>query len=94
MDTIQEQKIKLGKDERNSTHNKNKNDRLNMILNLIDRIYQFFEYKFLWKPEKQSGRQQTDQKQSNRNLRLWLTSIDDYTGLKNNVRILWKEFYV
>ena len=39
LDTIQEQKIKLGKDERNSTHNKNKNDRLNMILNLIDSIY-------------------------------------------------------
>ena len=35
----------LNKDERNSTNNKNENDRLNMILSVIDRIYQFFEYK-------------------------------------------------
>ena len=47
MDKIKEQKIKLGKDETNSTFNKNENDRLNMILRLIDRIYQFFECKFL-----------------------------------------------
>ena len=39
--------IELDTDERNSTNNKNDNDRLNMILSVIDRIYQFFEYKFL-----------------------------------------------
>ena len=47
MDEIKQQKIELDKDERNSTNNKNENDRLNMILSVIDRIYQFFEYKFL-----------------------------------------------
>ena len=46
-DKIKQQKIELNKDERNSTNNKNENDRLNMILTVIDRIYQFFEYKFL-----------------------------------------------
>ena len=46
LDKIKQQKIKLNKDERNSTNNKNENDRVNMILSLIDRIYQFFEYKF------------------------------------------------
>ena len=45
MDQIKQQKIKLNKDERNSTNNKNENDRLNMILSVIDRNYQFFEYK-------------------------------------------------
>ena len=43
---IKQQKIKLNKDERNSTNNKNENDRLNMILSVIDRIYHFLEYKF------------------------------------------------
>ena len=47
MDQIKQQKIKLNKDERNSTNNKNENDRLNMILSVIDRIYQLLEYKFL-----------------------------------------------
>ena len=47
LNEIKEQKIELNKDERNSTNNKNENDRLNMILTVIDRIYQFFEYKFL-----------------------------------------------
>ena len=47
MDKIKQQKIELDKDERNSTNNKNENDRLNMILSVIDRIYNFFEYKFL-----------------------------------------------
>ena len=47
MGEIKQQKIKLNKDERNSTNNINENDRLNMILSVIDRIYQFFEYKFL-----------------------------------------------
>ena len=47
LNEIKQQKIKLNEDERNSTNNKNKIDRLNMILSVIDRIYQFFEYKFL-----------------------------------------------
>ena len=48
---IKQQKIELNKDERNSTNNKNENDRLNTILLVIDKIYQFFEYKSL--PDKQ-----------------------------------------
>ena len=51
LDEIKQQKIKVNADEKNSTNNKNENDRLNMILNVIDRVYQFFEYKFL--PDKQ-----------------------------------------
>ena len=47
MDEIKQQKIKLNEDERNSTNNKNKNDELNKMLSVINRIYQFFEYKFL-----------------------------------------------
>ena len=47
MNEIKQQKIKLNEDERNSTNNKNENDRLNMILSVIHRIYQIFEYKFL-----------------------------------------------
>ena len=43
MDEIKQQKDEPNKDERNSTNNKNKNDRLDMILSVIDRIYQFFE---------------------------------------------------
>ena len=50
---IKQQKIKLNKGERNSTNNKHENDRLNMILSVIDRIHQFFEHKFL--PGEQSG---------------------------------------
>ena len=46
MDEIKQQKDEPNKDERNSTNNKNKNDRLDMILSVIDRIYQFFEYNF------------------------------------------------
>ena len=76
---IKEQKTKLDNDKRNSTNYKNENDRFNMILVLIDRIYQFFEYKYLSKVEKQSGRQQRNQ-----NPILLVTSIDDYTELKNN----------
>ena len=48
---IKQQKIELNKGERNSTNNKNENDRLNTILLVIDKIYQFFEYKSL--PDKQ-----------------------------------------
>ena len=47
LDEIKQKKIKLSKDERNSTYNKNENVRLNTILSVIDRIYQFFENKFL-----------------------------------------------
>ena len=43
LEKIKQQKIELNKDERNSRNNKNENDRLNMILSVIDRIYQFFE---------------------------------------------------
>ena len=47
MNEINQQKIKLNEDEINSTNNKNENDELNNILSVINRIYQFFEYKFL-----------------------------------------------
>ena len=47
LDKIKQQKIKLNEDERNSTNNKNKNDELNNMLSVINRIYQFFEYTFL-----------------------------------------------
>ena len=43
MDEIKQQKIKLNKDQRNSTNNINENDRLNVILS----VYQVFDYKFL-----------------------------------------------
>ena len=52
MNEIKQQKIKLNEDERNSTNNKNTNDKLNNILSVINRIYQFFEYNFF--PGKQS----------------------------------------
>ena len=44
---IKQQKDELNKDERNSTNKKNEKDKLNMMLSVIDRSYQFFEYKFL-----------------------------------------------
>ena len=47
LDEIKQLKIKLNKDERNSTNNKKEKDRLNMMLSVIGRIYQFFEYTFL-----------------------------------------------
>ena len=56
MDEIKQQAIELNKDERNSTNNKNENDRLSNILSVIDRIYQFFEFEFL------SDKQQTQLK--------------------------------
>ena len=46
MNEIKQKKIKLNEDERNNTNNKNKYDELNNILSVIDRIDQFFEYKF------------------------------------------------
>ena len=56
LDEIKQQTIELKKDERNSTNNKDKNDRLSNILSVIDRIYQFFEFEFL------SDKQQTQLK--------------------------------
>ena len=47
LDEIKQHNIKLNEDERSSTNNKNKNDELNNILSVIDRIYKFFEYRFL-----------------------------------------------
>ena len=47
LNEIKQQKIKLNKDERNSTNNKNKYDELKKIQSVINRIYQFFEYKIL-----------------------------------------------
>ena len=47
LDKIKQQKIKLNEDERNSTKNKNKNDKLNNMVSVINRIYQFYEYKVL-----------------------------------------------
>ena len=40
---VKQQKIKLNEDERKSTNNKNKNDELNNMLSVVNRIYQFFE---------------------------------------------------
>ena len=82
---IKKQKIELSKDERNSTNNNNENDRFDMILSVIYRIYQFFQYNFFSKPDKQSNRQQPGQQEQNQDLRLWVTSIYDYTKFKNNV---------
>ena len=47
LNEIKQQKIKSNKDERNSANNKNENDRLNTMVSVIDRINQFFKYKFL-----------------------------------------------
>ena len=83
LDKIKQQKIKSDKDERNSTNNKNENDRLNIILSVIERIYEIFEYKFLSdKPSDQQQQLDQQQQQQNQNLRLWVTSMDDYTNLK------------
>ena len=54
MDEIKQKKIELNKDERNISNNKNKDDRLNMILSVTDRIYQFSQYKSL--PDKQPNK--------------------------------------
>ena len=61
LDRIKQQKIKLDKDERNITNNKNENDRLNIILSLIDRIYEFFVYKLLSDKPTDQQQQQLDQ---------------------------------
>ena len=47
LNEIKPQKVKLNEDERNSTNNKYKNDELNNILSVINRLYQFFECKIL-----------------------------------------------
>ena len=46
MNEIKQQNIKLNEDERNSTNNKNKNDEVNNMLSVINRINQLFEYNF------------------------------------------------
>ena len=50
MNEIKQQNIKLNEDKRNSANNTNKNEELNNILSAINRIYQFFEYKF-WRKQ-------------------------------------------
>ena len=47
LDKIKQQNIELNEDERNSTNNKNKNHKLNNMLSVIIRIYQFLEYNVL-----------------------------------------------
>ena len=54
MDEIKQKKIELNKDEINISNNKKKDDRLNMILSVTDRNYQFSEYKSL--PDKQPNK--------------------------------------
>ena len=84
MDQIKQQKIKLDEDESNSRNNKNENDRLNMMLSVIGKIYQLFKSKFLL--GKQSDQQQQpDQQQHNQYWRLWTTSMDDYKNLQKIV---------
>ena len=61
LDRTKQQKIKLDKDERNITNNQNENDRLNIILSLIDRIYEFFVYKLLSDKPTDQQQQQLDQ---------------------------------
>ena len=104
MAKIKQQKIKLDTAEKNSPNNKNENDKINMILSVIDGIYQFFEYKFL--SDKQSNEQQkinesttSEQpliryQQENQNLRSWLTSMDDYTKFKKILINTEKQVYI
>ena len=47
LNEIEQKHNKLNEDERNGTINKNKNDDINNMLTVINRIYQFFDYKFL-----------------------------------------------
>ena len=107
---IKQQKIKLDTDERNSTNNKNDIDRLNMILSVIDGIYQFFEYTFLLdkqsdqqqkinesttsEDQQQQPDQQPDQQQQNQNLRSWVMLMYDYTKLKKMLINTKKEVYI
>ena len=47
LNEIEQKHNKLNEDETNRTINKNKNDDINNMLTVINRIYQFFDYKFL-----------------------------------------------
>ena len=47
MNEIKQRKINLNEDEINSTNNENKNDELNNVLSIINRIYQIFEHNLL-----------------------------------------------
>ena len=47
LNEIKQKNNKLNEDERNRTINKNKNHVINNMLSVINRIYQFFDYKFL-----------------------------------------------
>ena len=80
LDKIKQGKIILSEDERNST-NKNKNDELNNMLSVIDRIYQFFKYKFL--PGEQSDELSLP-KWVNINILSTVTNAKN-EGLKTNV---------
>ena len=87
MDKIKQQKITLNEDERNSTNNENKNDYRNNMLSIIDRIYQFFEYKFL--PGKQTDKSEL-QKWVNINKKKFNEILSTVTkakseGLRTNV---------
>ena len=46
LNKIKQQNTELKKDERNSANNSNENDKLNMVLSVIDRIYQFSKEEF------------------------------------------------
>ena len=46
LDKIKQQNTELNKDERKSAKNSNENDKLNMVLSVIDRIYQFSKEEF------------------------------------------------
>ena len=102
MAKIKQQKIKLDTGEKNSPNNKNENDKINMILSVIDGIYQFFEYKFLsdrqsdqyQKINESTTSEQPDQQRENQNLRSWVTSMDDYTKLKKMLINTEKQVYI
>ena len=85
MDQIKQQKIKLDEDECNSRNKKNENDRLNMMLSVIGKIYQFFKSKFLLGKQSDQQQQPDQQQQHNQNWRLWATSMDHYKNLQKNV---------
>ena len=76
--------MESSKDERNSTNNENENNGLNMILVVIGKIYQLFEYKFLpdeWIKTTNIGR--SKQRRVNEILNV-ITKAKNY-GLKTNV---------
>ena len=61
MDKIKQQKVRLNEDERNSAKNENKNDELNNVLSVINKVYQLFECRFLW-----------DEQSDESNLPIWI----------------------